>query len=214
MLFVRVTICDVSGTPAHESLVEIAKGGRMTRILRYFFQGLIILLPVGGTMFAVYSFFHWLDVTVAQRFPWLTFPGAGILGTFVFITVIGFLGSMFLFRTLVAWTDLVFRKLPFVKILYNALRDLISAFVGDKKSFDQPVVVTLIPGSNVKVIGFLTRKDLDFLGLADHVCVYLPQSYNFAGNVLILPLEQVKPLAADSSTALAFLVSGGVSIAK
>jgi len=52
---------------------------------------------------------------------------------------------------------------------------------------------------------------LEFLGLLDHVAVYFPQSYNFAGNILIFPKEQVHPLEAESADVMAFIVSGGVS---
>jgi len=61
-----------------------------------------------------------------------------------------------------------------------------------------------------KVVGFVTREDLDILSLPGHVAVYLPQSYNFAGQVLLIPTERVRPLDMDSSKAIAFIVSGGV----
>ena len=59
-------------------------------------------------------------------------------------------------------------------------------------------------------MGFITREDLNFLSLSEHVAVYLPQSYNFAGQVFIFPSDRVKPLDIDSSKAMAFIVSGGV----
>jgi uncharacterized membrane protein len=52
---------------------------------------------------------------------------------------------------------------------------------------------------------------LEFLGLLNHVAVYFPQSYNFAGNLLVFPKEQVRPLEAESTEVMAFIVSGGVS---
>lgn len=70
---------------------------------------------------------------------------------------------------------------------------------GDKKFFDKPVFVTLAPGSGAKAPGFMTSQSLESFGLSDHVAVYLPQSYNFAGNLLPFPKDQVKPLEADSS---------------
>ncbi len=96
-------------------------------------------------------------------------------------------------------------------MLYNSIRDLVEAFAGEKKKFDKPVLVTLGPGCNAKVVGFMTRESLDNLGLKDHVAVYFPQSYNFAGNVLLFPKEEVKPLDIESSEAMTFIVSGGVA---
>jgi uncharacterized membrane protein len=101
--------------------------------------------------------------------------------------------------------------LPLVKLLYSAIKDMIEAFAGEKKSFDKPVIVTVMPGGTAKVVGFVTQEGLENFGLSDYVAVYLPQSYNFAGNVLLFPKESVKPLSIESSQAMAFIVSGGIS---
>jgi uncharacterized membrane protein len=103
---------------------------------------------------------------------------------------------------------------PLVKLLYSSIKDLVGAFVGDQKKFDQPVIVNVMPGGSAKALGFVTRKSMDFLGLEKSVAVYFPQSYNFAGSVLIFPLDQVQPIQADSSEVMAFIVSGGVSGVK
>jgi len=102
-------------------------------------------------------------------------------------------------------------KAPFVKLLYTSIKDLIAAFMGEKRRFDQPVLVSLSPGGHGEAVGFVTRTDLEFLGLLDHVAVYFPQSYNFAGHLLVFPKEQVRPLEVESSEVMAFIVSGGVS---
>jgi uncharacterized membrane protein len=56
----------------------------------------------------------------------------------------------------------------------------------------------------------LTQESLQRLGLGGMVAVYLPQSYNFAGQLLLFPAEQVTPVTAQSSDVMAFIVSGGV----
>jgi uncharacterized membrane protein len=95
-------------------------------------------------------------------------------------------------------------------MIYSSVKDLVAAFTGDKKKFDKPVVVELVP-SGAKAIGFVTRESLGFLGLPGETAVYFPQSYNFAGSVLIFPSAQVKPLKIDSSEAMRFIISGGIS---
>jgi len=96
-------------------------------------------------------------------------------------------------------------------MIYTSVRDLVGAFVGEKKAFDRPVSVELMPGSGISVAGFITSPDLSMLGLSDTVAVYLPQSYNFAGNLILVPSGRVTPLKADSGKLMAFIVSGGVS---
>jgi uncharacterized membrane protein len=60
-------------------------------------------------------------------------------------------------------------------------------------------------------MGFITRESADFLGIQGHVAVYMPQSYNFAGQVLIFPASRVLPIELGSGEVMATIVSGGVS---
>ena len=99
--------------------------------------------------------------------------------------------------------------LPLLKLLYTSIRDLINAFVGDKKRFDRPVAVAFT--ESARALGFVTRETLHGLHLPGHVAVYFPQSYNFAGNLLIVPKELVEPLDVHPTDMMAFIVSGGVS---
>ncbi|MHC4241909.1 MAG: DUF502 domain-containing protein, partial [Planctomycetota bacterium] len=127
------------------------------------------------------------------------------------IFLIGLFASNFVGKKLFGLLDKIFNKVPLVKMLYSAIKDIVEAFAGEKKKFDKPVLVTLGTSSYAKIIGFMTRESLDNLGLKDHVAVYLPQSYNFAGNVLIFPKEAVTPLNIESSEVMTFIVSGGVA---
>ncbi|HEW81588.1 MAG TPA: DUF502 domain-containing protein, partial [Nitrospirae bacterium] len=138
-------------------------------------------------------------------------PGMGFLVTVLIITVVGFISSNFITKRLVKLVDTIFTKLPLTKMIYTSIKDLIGAFVGDKKSFDKPVLVTISPESNIQVIGFVTKDNLNNLGISDKVAVYLPQSYNFAGNLIVVSSEQVTPLSAESGDIMAFIVSGGVT---
>jgi uncharacterized membrane protein len=137
-------------------------------------------------------------------------PGLGFAVTIAFITLIGVLTSNYLGNKLFILIDKLFSRLPLVKLLYSAIKDVIGAFAGDKKSFDKPVIVELVE-NGPKALGFITSQSLDFLSLDNHVSVYLPQSYNFAGSVLLFPCDRVKPVDVDSSEAMAFIVSGGIS---
>jgi uncharacterized membrane protein len=98
-----------------------------------------------------------------------------------------------------------------VKLVYSSIKDLINAFVGERKSFDKPVLVRLSPDDSVRALGFVTREALASLGLPEHVAVYFPQSYNFAGNLLIVPHDAIQPLSVSSGELMTFIVSGGVS---
>ena len=181
----------------------------MKAILKYFLRGLLIFVPIAITVFILIWAFGTLDTMCRGLFK-IDVPGLGIAITIVAIFLIGFVASNFLGGKIFAMIDRMFTKLPLVKLLYNSIKDLIEAFAGEKKKFNRPVLVTLIE-NGAKAIGFITRDSMENIGLADHVAVYLPQSYNFAGSVLIFAANTVKPLDIDSTEAMAFIVSGGVS---
>ncbi len=183
----------------------------MKTILKYFLRGLLIFVPLGLTIFIIVYVFTSLDKLFRELLPFISIPGLGLLVTIGGIFLIGLFASNFVGKKLFGLLDKVFTNVPLVKMLYSAIRDLVEAFAGEKKKFDKPVLVTLGPGCDAKVVGFMTRENLDNLGLKDHVAVYLPQSYNFAGNVLLFPKEAVKPLDIESSEAMTFIVSGGVA---
>jgi len=186
----------------------------MKRIMRYFFRGLLVFVPTGLTILVLAYAINSLDNLFAKLFN-VKIPGLGLciglLGTLAAITLIGFLASNFVGRKLVRLVDRIFKKLPLVKILYTSIKDLIAAFVGKTKKFDKPVLVSTGPESYAKILGFITRESLETFGLKGHVAVYFPQSYNFAGNVLIFPKKAVKPLDIPASDAMTFIVSGGVA---
>jgi len=178
----------------------------MKRISQYFFQGLLFLIPLFGTVYVIYWIFNRIDGLLN-----LPVPGLGFLATVVFITLIGFVASNFLTRNIVHLVDRIFARLPLVKMIYSAIKDLVNAFVGDKKSFNRPVQVIIDREQNLRVLGFATRDSLDSIGIEDSLAVYLPQSYNFAGNLVIVNRKQVVPLAADPGEVMKLIVSGGVS---
>lgn len=179
---------------------------RMNWIIKNFLRGLIIVVPIAVTIYVVYRAF--LAANALLPTP---IPGLGILIVLAGILVIGVLAGNFVGRKVVEVTEVVFTRAPLVRIIYAAIRDLLEAFVGDKKRFDRPVAVALTESGDLMTLGFVTQSDLSFLSLPDRVAVYLPFSYSMAGSVLVVPSSRVRPLPVDSASVMALVVSGGVS---
>jgi uncharacterized membrane protein len=178
----------------------------MKKISQYFLQGLLFLVPLFVTVYVIYWVFIRIDGILD-----MPVPGVGFIVTIVFVTLVGFGASNFLTKNIVGLVDKIFARLPLVKMIYTAIKDLVNAFVGDKKSFNRPVQVVIDRESNLRVLGFATRDSLDSIGIQDSMAVYLPQSYNFAGNLIIVDREQIIPLSADPGEIMKLIVSGGVS---
>jgi uncharacterized membrane protein len=179
----------------------------MGRLARYFFQGLIVLVPVAVTAYVLWAVFAGLDSWVQ-----LSIPGLGVVLVLVGVTGIGFLSSLVLTAPLIRLLEGTLERLPFVKLLYGSVKDLLSAVVGEEKRFDRPVLVRV--GDGVEVLGFVIRDSLDSLGVSGRAAVYVPQSYNFAGQTLIVPADRLTPLAVSGADAMTFAVSAAVAGAQ
>ncbi|MBL0940139.1 MAG: DUF502 domain-containing protein [Gemmatimonadaceae bacterium] len=178
----------------------------MRRLLGYFARGLVLLAPLAVTVWVCWLVFKNVDGWLG-----LPIPGAGFVATIVLITLFGFLGSNLLTRSAVGLLEAVMNRLPFVRLLYGSTKDLLNAFVGEKRRFDKPVIVSITPDGSVQLMGFLTQESLDHLGLGGQVAVYCPHSYNFSGQLYVVPASHVRPIDVASADAMAFVVSGGVS---
>ena len=175
------------------------------RFVRYFIRGCLVSVPLALTAWSVYITLRFVD----QLLPF-GIPGVGFVVTLSLVTLVGLLTSNVIGKRVFQITDRMLSGMPLVKLLYTSIKDLIRAFVGDHKSFDQPAAVILSPGG-ARILGFVTRDALHMLGMPDFVAVYFPQSYNFAGQLAVVPRDQVELLDAPSSEVMTFIVSGGIS---
>jgi len=178
----------------------------MRHLVRYFLRGLIVFVPAVVSVLVLWTVFLKVDGLLG-----IPFPGAGFVATVTAVTLVGFLASNFVTQRAFDLLDRVFQRVPFVKLVYGSVRDLVNAFVGERKGFDRPVSVALAGADGPLLVGFATRETLEAPGLEELVAVYVPQSYAFAGHVLLVPRSHVTPLASTSADTMAFIVSGGVS---
>ena len=153
----------------------------------------------------------WWLVKSIDRLLDVGIPGVGILVTLTGITLIGALASSFIARGALSELERLLERLPFVRLVYTWTKDLLNAFVGERKRFNRPVRIRLDERVDIWYLGFVTSDSLDHLGMPEHVAVYLPWSYSFAGRVILVPGKLVEPIAADSTEMLAFIVSGGLA---
>lgn len=177
----------------------------MNFLIKNFLRGLAILIPIVATIWLVVITFLTID-----RWIEAPYPGIGIGVTILLILAVGMLAGNVIGRKLLRVTDMIFMRAPLVKIIYLAIKDLVEAFVGDRKKFNRPVLVSL-PAIEASALGFVTRDRIDFLPGSDLIAVYFPQSYNFAGNLLLVSAARITPIDADSTQVMAFIVSGGIS---
>jgi uncharacterized membrane protein len=197
----------------------------LSSIAQLFFQGVVVLAPIGVTIWVVVSLFNWVDnilpnllnfifpiqfAEVNGQIPKVT--GLGFVLAITLVLFVGWLSSLFFVERLMSLFDRLLEKTPGVKIIYSSVKDFLEAFAGNKKKFDQPVLVN-VDSSDVWRIGFITQKNTEHFGLKDFVTVYVPHSYAISGITYIVSVDRIKkmPKSVNASEAMKYVVSGGVT---
>ena len=186
----------------------------MKKIFKYFLQGILFIAPIGITLYIIYAIFLFLDNLlddVLLKILNVDIPGLGIPIIVLLLIIIGIVGESIIARPFKAFFNRILEKIPLLRVLYSALNDLFSAFVGKEKKFNKPVLVRVNPISNLEKIGFVTETDLSKIDVVDKLAVYFPHSYNFSGELFIVPKDQVKAINIAPSEVMKFIVSAGVS---
>ena len=194
---------------AREATPQRTYGYLRMEVLSALTNAVVLLLL---TVYILYWLFVTLDNIIdVEPLVGVDVPGLGVAVSLVAITLVGLLASNILTRWVVTLMDRMFQRMPLAKLIYTSLKDLTEAFFGEKKRFDKPVLVSLGPEVGGEILGFVTRENLAWLARDQAVAVYFPQSYNFAGSVVIFPRDRLTPIDADSGDVMKFIVSGGVS---
>ena len=209
-----------------QSFLEKFKNKKILSVLaQFFFQGVVLLAPIGVTIWVIVSLFNWVDnflpnllntlfpvkfAIVDGKIPKVT--GLGFVVAIGLVLVIGWLSSLFFVERLVSVFDKILDKTPGIKIIYSSVKDFLEAFAGNKKKFDQPVLVN-VDAIDVWRVGFITQESTDHFGLNEHVTVYVPHSYAISGITYMVPLSRIKrlPPGVSASEAMKYTVSGGVT---
>ena len=179
----------------------------MKKIINYFLQGLLYIVPITVTG----AFVVWAFNKIDGILPF-DFPGLGLIIIIAFITMVGFLGSVIITSPIYSFFQNLLKKAPLLETIYSSVKDLMNTFVGKKKGFNKPVLIKLYENSTIKRIGFITNEDLKTLGVeTGKVLVYLPHSYAFSGQLFIVDRSYITQIDSSSSEIMKLIVSGGVT---
>jgi len=194
----------------------------LKRLLKYILNGLLITLPLFLTGYVIWSLFTFLDGLIPkliyskrelQAFEeqGKTIWGWGILILLVVLIVIGWIGTRFINQRLQSMFQRALNRVPLIKTIYRSVTELLGAFVGSKKRFNQPVIVRLSNDPEILVLGFITDADLENLGdMSGKVGVYIPMSYSFSGHLVIVSVRQITRVEQNAVDVMKYIMSGGI----
>jgi uncharacterized membrane protein len=189
----------------------------MKTLGRILLKGLLTILPISLTLYVIY----WLGVTaetlLSGPLKWLLpsdfyRPGMGLIAGFLLLIVIGLLVNAYIVRRVFELGEALLLRVPVVKTVFAALRDLTGLMrVGEAGGDLQRVVmVDFGPG---RVIGFVTQENASLPGLGTDeslVAVYFPMSYQIGGYTLYLPRDRITPTDLSVEAAMRIVLTGGL----
>ncbi len=184
------------------------------KIIQYFLQGVLLVAPVVIVMYILYSLFvsvdGWLNSKISPLIGF-NIPGLGIIILFISLTFLGFLGQTALIKPLKRIAGKLIKRIPLLNLLYSSINDLFSAFVGKEKKFNVPVKVLFNAENNLWKLGFVTKETMEVIDNEELAAVYFPHSYNFSGELYLVPKNRLHYLKLSPSEVMKFIVSGGVT---
>lgn len=186
----------------------------MKKIFSYFIQGIVLIAPTAIIIYIIYSLFITIDGWVATNIESIigfTVPGLGIVFLFISLTLLGFLGQTAIVRPIKRMMENLIKRIPLLNLLYSSFNDLFSAFVGKEKKFNTPVKVFFNQENNLYKLGFITKDSLEEIGNEELAAVYFPHSYNFSGELYLVPKDRIEAIDLPPAEVMKFVVSAGVT---
>jgi uncharacterized membrane protein len=176
-------------------------------VTHYLIHGALIIAPFAITLAALKWLFDLVDGILR---PAVGFPGLGFVIIVLLVGVVGWASSFFVTEKFFQLFDSWLERTPGVKFIYTAVRDFFEAFAGNKPRFQRTVLVNVF-SNDVWLVGFVTDEDLKRFELeAEFIAVYVPQSYNVAGQLFIVKRERVRVIEnLPPGDAMKYAVTGG-----
>ena len=182
----------------------------MTKLYKYFFRGLITILPLALTLYVLIIFLAWTEAAALWVLRPLIggfyIPGMGLLFGVGGIVLIGYLVSKQGARDLMSLVEIPFTNLPVVKSIYSSLKSFADYFSPAGKNGGQSVVILRMPGHPLEIVGLITRRSFADLPSGflpgERVAVYLPMGYMIGGYTVFVPIEWVQPIEMSVEEAM------------
>jgi uncharacterized membrane protein len=212
-----------SRNPPHHRPPKRPSRHPLARLWGTFLTGLVAVLPVGITLYLLYWLFTAADSLFSGIGQWLLppgwyFPGLGIVVAVLVVLALGaVLNAWALGRMVVTLGNRLLGRIPLIKTVYSAVRDLM-LFVSRPPDDDtRHVVLVTLPG-DLRLIGFITdtapAQAVPELNIGDGetvLAVYLPMSYQIGGYALYLPERYVQRLDMPVEEAMRMVLTAGMN---
>jgi uncharacterized membrane protein len=191
----------------------------MRSVYRVFLRGLLAVLPVAVTVYLVF----WLATTFESLFqPVLTrllpgndyVPGMGVVMGLGTVFVVGLMLQAWFLRRLWQWFEKLLDRMPLVRQVYRALKELVDYLGGEEQPGGSTVVMLRYGDPPMRLLGLVTRDAVDYGPQEAEeplVAVFLPWSYQVGGFTVYVPRASLDEIDLTRDQALRLAITAGVS---
>ena len=205
---------------------EQPKHRGMTRIRNYFLTGFVVTAPLAITAYIAWSFIGWVDSWVKPYIPgrynpdnYLPFavPGFGLIVAIVLITLVGFLTANFIGRTIVSYGEYLLDRMPLVRSIYRALKQIFETVLSNKSDVFKKVGLIEYPRRGAWAIVFISSERQSEVNsrigehIEDSIAVFLPSTPNpTTGFLMYVPRAELIELSMTVEEAAKLVISAGL----
>ena len=191
-----------------------------TYIRNYFITGIVVLIPIGITLYLTLFFIKVSSNLIPNEINpnhYLPFsvPGLEILLSILFITIIGWLSLSFIGKRFLKLVNDLFKKIPILRTIYSAVGQMTESFANNKSNKRKSVVLVEYPRKGSWAVGFATKDNKGEITKKTKeqlVNVFVPTTPNpTSGFLLMFPKEEIIYLDMSFEEASKFIVSAGTS---
>lgn len=201
--------------------------GALVRLRSYFLRGILVTAPITLTIYLSWLFLTWVDRKIAALLPesynpntylsqWLHFevPGVGLVIVGAFFVIAGWFASNFLGRLFVRASEFFVERMPVVRSLYTAIKQVFETLMTSRSNAFREVVMVAFPRPGVYALGFVTgvtQGEVQSLGDDEMVNVFVPTAPSPVNGFLIfVPRRELRMTVMSVEDAMKMIVSMGV----
>ncbi len=182
------------------------------RLRSYFLAGLLLAAPLAVTIGVAIWFVDFIDSQVLPSS--FKVPGAGLFVVISGLTLIGWLASGFLGRTIHSIGDRIVSRIPVLRTVYGATKQIFESVLAQKSNAFREVALFEYPRKGIWSIGFLTGTtagEVQHRTQEQTVNVFLPTTPNpTSGYLLFVPRQDLIILDMSVEDGIKMVVSGGI----
>lgn len=221
--------------PDSSNLSKSHRPGWLSAIRSNFLTGLIIIAPIGLTIWLIWTVVGWIDGFVLPLVPDAYQPdrfiqqllgreierqfdirGIGVVVFLLFTILVGWMGKGLMGRSFLRWAEGLVSRMPIVRSIYGGVKQIAETVFSQRDNSFEKACLIEYPRKGSWAIGFISTKakgEVATVSSADDplLSIFVPTTPNpTSGFLLFFPTSEVRELDMSVEDAAKLVISAGL----